>query len=460
MRSILVGFAICCSSLTIASASVADGKKPPATFEEAEGLLARGLLEEAALAHGAFAMNAPRDPRAPRAFVDAAKMNMGLGYLDLASAESNLQTFEYTFVPVNYELWSEMALAMIDGFDDRDDSHSALVLLHRAVTAVGEWTKTAQKKKTDDLQLLREIEIHLRIRLAHMYAAKSDHHGANEEFARIEKTSRELGVWPGKTPPRAKAKFTETMDFIAESLFHTAEAKRFEAERLHLPAYLGKGDRDSVMHFVNGPGTRWIENRRYLVEETVRLYHFIIGVELPKPIPPKPPPPPRESGMIGLLNTGGDPNAPIAYEHDDSLGRDPLEPLPSPKWAIAAAERVGHLWSSYGVEYSRMPVPKEWRTNGMIRTNLSYEELRGEYRHTISDPPYYELKEQAKHAYRECFNLSIQYRIVNEHTHACIRWLSKNYGAEYHDADEFRPPGEFVALGQDARPVPFSAFTR
>lgn len=436
--------------------SFADVPKRAATFEDAEKLLARGMLEEAALVFGAFAKNAPRDAKAPRAFVDAAKLNMGLGYLDFADAEANLQDFENMFVPVNVELWSEMAFAMIDGLFDRHDRQSALVLLNRATTLVADWTKAAKKKKAD-LQLLREMEIRARGRLAHVYARMGDHHGVEAEFARIEKLRSELGVWPGKKAPRTTAKFAETMDFIAEALFHAAEAKRYESERLPLPAYIGNGDRDSVLLFINGPGTRWKENRQYLVEEAQRLYHLVIGVELPKPIPPRPPPPP--SRTIGLL--GGDPNAPIAYYRDDSLGRDPLDPPPSPKWAIAAAERVGYLWASFVREYLRMPIPKPWKMNGMIPgTDLRYEDLRGEYGHTFLESPSEDLKQQAKYAYRECLNLSIRYRIVNEHTRACIRWLSKNYGAEYHEIDDFAPPGEFVAFGQYARPAPLPMFTR
>lgn len=441
----------------MATASFADVPKRAGTFEDAEQFLAQGMLEQAALTHAAFGLNNPKDPRAPRAFVQAAKLNVGLGYLDLASAETTLQDFENTFVPVNAELWSEMAFAMVDGFIDRHDRQSALVLLDRIVKRVAEWTKTAQKKKTGDLQLLREIEIRARGRLAHVYARAGDHQGVDAEFAQIQKLNGELGVWPGKKAPRATAKFAETMDFIAESYFHGAEAKRYESERLPLPAYLGNGDRDSVMLFINGPGTRWKENRQYLVEEAQRLYHLVIGVELPKPIPPKPPPPP--SATIGLL--GGDPNAPIAYYRDDSLGRDPLDPPPSPKWAIAAAERVGYLWTSFVREYIRMPIPKEWAPIGLVPgTDLSYAELRSVYSSGLSESPHYEMKENAKSAYRECLNLSIRYRIVNEHTRACIKWLSKNFGAEYRINDEFTPPGEFVAYGQYARPAPLPMFTR
>lgn len=445
----------------MATASFADVPKRAETFEDAEKLLARGMLEKAALEYGAFAQNAPLDPRAPWAFVESSNLHMRLGYLDFASAEENLQTFENTFVPVNLELWSDLALTMIDGFANRNDRQTALILARRALTIIEDQSKTALKKKSVDLKTWREIEIRTRSRLARFYATVGDHHGSDAEHARIQKIVPELGVWPSKKPPRTTAKFPETMDLIAESFFYVAEAKRREAERLLLPAYIGNGDRDSVLLFINGPGTRWIENRRYLVEEAVRLYHFIIGVELPKPIPPKPPPPPIESGMIGLLNAGGDPNAPIAYDRDDSLGRDPLEPLPSPKWAIAAAERVGSLWASYVREYSRMPIPKPQKLSGPIPgTDLRYEDLRYDYGHSFLEPSAWEFKETAKSAYRECLNLSIRSRIVNEHTRACIKWLSKNFGAEYRVEDEFTPPGEFVAFGQYARPAPLPMFTR
>lgn len=441
----------------LGNSAFAETGKP--SLEDAEKYVARADFENAAHTYGAFAKQHMQDPRAPWASAEAAMLNTRLGHYDVAAAESSLQQFENKFGSAHVESWSEMAFTMVDGFANRRDRANALIVLNRILAVQTKWLLEAEKKRSADVQRLREIEIRARARLAHEYTRAGDHAGAGVEYGRVSEIASKLGVWPGKIAPRATANHPETMDFIAEAFFYAAEQKRFEAERLPLPAYLGKGERDSVMAFVNGQGEQWHKQRKYLVEETNRLYAFVLGLELPKPEPPKPPPPPAPAGTIGLL--GGDPNAPRAPFDTEWLSPvDPLAGPPSPQWAIAAAERVGKLWNDFGRENARMPIPSEWRGMGLVPgTDLRYEELRGEYRSGLAESPYEIAKQQARSAYRYCLDLSIQYRIVNEHTAACIHWLSRNYGAEYHEVDEFTPPGEFVLLGHYARPAPLPQFT-
>jgi tetratricopeptide (TPR) repeat protein len=461
VRPHLITLALLSLTLTIALPASAGGAgQASSSIERAEKLLASGAFDEAAGALEAFARHFPQDPRAPRAFADAAMMNMRLGHLNVFSAESKLSDFENTFVPVNFDLWGEMAFTMIDGFTVRHELENALTLLHRTLTITEAASAEARKKKTADLQTLREIEIRTRGKRARLFSSMGDHRGADTEYARIQKLAAELGVWPGKKPARTTAKYAETIDWIAESFFHIAEQKRHEANRLSLPPYVGKGDRDSVSAFVMGPGEKWYKYREFLVQDAHRLYAFVLGAELPKLEPPKPPPPPSPPGIIGLV--GGDPNAP---EYPSEL--DPFSEYykgaspPSPTWAIAAAERVGSLWSSFVRESRMMPIPKEWSRSPSSRipgTDLTYAEIKAEYINVLDTPDVVQ-KQQAKAAYRYCVELSIKQRIINEHTDACLRWLSRNYGAEYRFIDDLAPPGEFFALGHVARPAPLPLFT-
>lgn len=438
--------------MDLGNSAFAENGKP--SFEEAEKYVARADFENAARTYGAFAEQFGQDPRAPWAFAEAAMLNMRLRRYDASDAETALRQFENKFGPAHVESWSEMAFTMADGFATRRDRPSASIVLNRILTVQAQWLAKAEKKRSVDVQRLREIELRARARLAREYTRAGDHAGGGVEYARVSKIASKLGVWPGKKAARATANHPETMDFIAEAFFYAAEQKRLEAERLPLPAYLGKGDRDSVMAFVNGPGEQWHNQRKYAVESAVYHYVFVLGVEWPKPEPPKPPPPPLPNGMIGLL--GGDPNAPQI-----PILRDPIpSELPSPRWAIAAAERVGKLWSSFGRESLRMPIPAEWKPSGLIPgTDIRYEELRSEFICGIVESSEEILKQEARWAYRYCLDLSIQYRIVNEHTATCIHWLSGNYGAEYHEVDEFMPPGEFVSLKPYARPAPLPKVT-
>lgn len=460
MRSHLLTIPFVFFALTMALPAFAgDAEQASARYEKAAKLVERGALEEAAVAWSQFARDFPKDPRAPRAFADFAILSMRLGHLNAFGAESNLGDFENTFVPVNIDLWAEMAFTMIDGFTDRNESHDALKLLHRTLTITEEWSTAARRKKSADLQTLEEIEIRARGRLARLCTEIGDHRGADAEYARIRKLASGLHVWPGKKEPKTTAKYAETIAIIAGSFFYAAEQKRFEANRLPLPPYIGKGDRDSVLAFINGPGEQWYKRREFLVKEAHRLYMFVLGAEFPKPDPPKPAPP--SNGMITLL--GGDPSGTRMPTH-----LDPMSPYyaalppPSPHWAIAAAERVGRLWTDFRRERLSMPVPTSWKPSPSSKipgTDLTYADLKGEYTHSYVDPPAEELKQEAKTAYRYCLDLALKHRIVNEHTDACIKWLSKNYGAEYHEIDDFAPPGELFALGYVSRPAPLPRFT-
>ncbi|HRI72034.1 MAG TPA: hypothetical protein PK156_47705 [Polyangium sp.] len=451
MRPYLLRAAFALLALTIASSASAESdKKSPPTKELADKLLDRGALAEASRAYAAFAREFPKDPRAPRAFADAVILNSRLKLVDLDIAQSDSSYFENTFVPMNIEVWSEMSFTLIDGFTLRNDSRAARTLLHRTLAVLDDLVAETRKKKTHSLQLLQEIEIGTRRRLARAYTHAGDHKGADAEYARVRKIALDAGVWPNKKPARNKPLCAETMDTIAEALFYAAEQKRFEADHVVMPSYRGMGDRDSVLLFVNGPGRRWYENREYAVKEAHRYYALVVGAELPKPIPPKAAPP--LSDRVDLL--GGDPLAPDMPTENDPFGPDYIgPPVLSPLWAIAAAERVGSLWSNLAREFRTMPVPKEWKQTGLIPgTDLTYEELKGQYI-TLIDPPDETQKMVAKYAYRACLELSIRHRIVNGHTDRCIDWLAQNYGAEYKVVDEFMPPGEFFALGRFTRPA-------
>lgn len=453
MRAFFLAAALFSAALTTSFAAFARD-----VLDDAEKFAATGAFAEASRAYATFAKDAPKDPRAPRAFATAVILNSRLDQVNLDAAYSNMQDFENTFVPVDVDLWADMVFTLVDGFAVRGNGDAARFLLQRAIAARDLMSVEARKKHAGHLQGLREIEIRLRGRLARLFAKMGDHRGADAEYTKIQKLIAELDIWPGKRPPKNRAKHAETLEFMAETFFHFAEEKRFDAERMTLPAYLGAGDRESILQFINGPGARWYENRMYAVEIAFRAYAFVFGSELPKPVPPKPPPPPSSSGTIGLL--GGDPDAPLAptmLEPTSPEYEGP--PFPSAYWAIAAAERMGAIWSNFTQESLRMPIPTQWTATGPIPgTNLTWVELKNAYINAL-DSPGDALKSRAKQAYRLCANLSIRHHIVNGHTQACFHWLAQNVRAEYHENDEFLPQSEFLALGAVSRPLPLPQWT-
>jgi hypothetical protein len=206
-------------------------------------------------------------------------------------------------------------------------------------------------------------------------------------------------------------------DALAESRFFFAERERLRAEGVTLPPYRGSGDRATLLAYYTTDVGPWTVRRSEAIEDATRAYQSVLGVEVPRP-------PPRRWSA-----SGGDPNAPrSAWGRDDSLGADETE-LPSIRWAIAAADRVGWMWADYVHIVRTLPIPTTWPASPGVH---------GEYRMQLDpgDAPYFE---SARRAFKYCLELSRKYRIFDEHTRSCEAWFGRYRRGELVAFDEFFP---------------------
>src|SRR5690606_24701131 len=194
---------------------------------------------------------------------------------------------------------------------------------------------------------------------------------------------------------------------VGEALFFFAEEKRAAAEKIQFPEYKGSGDRDDVLKFVKTKVGDWIQKKRPAIKEAEAEYIKIVE----------------------------------------------LQPVPPPKWVIAAGARVGQMYGKFVAEFRAAPVPKEWKGPGMVPgTDVSYAEILTTYYNSLdeaSEP----IKQQAKAAYKTCLGLSVKHQYFDEYSRACEEWLSKNYPAEYRLIDEFRSAPNRVGSGLSDRPL-------
>jgi hypothetical protein len=170
------------------------------------------------------------------------------------------------------------------------------------------------------------------------------------------------------------------------------------------------------------------------------------------------PPPPPEPGAFALLGSaaGGDPNAPTAsWGRDDSLGDDPLPRVVSIRWSIAALARLAMAWAKFVRQLRELPIPRWPRLHGIVpgTTDVTYEELRGEYVNPIA-PPDEALERRAVEACRRVLALGLQHHFSDDHTRTCELWLSRHRGAEYHVLDEYRPALAPPRAAGDFAPAP------
>ncbi len=86
-----------------------------------------------------------------------------------------------------------------------------------------------------------------------------------------------------------------------------------------------------------------------------------------------------------------------------------LQPVPPPRWVIAAGSRVGEMWGTFVKEFRAAPIPDSMKKDYEIRT--AYYGALDE----ASEPQ----KQQAKGAYDLCLGYSVKYQYFDEYSRAC-----------------------------------------
>lgn len=220
-----------------------------------------------------------------------------------------------------------------------------------------------------------------------------------------------LGLWadPGKAQAQINAlkedqgakdrRLGRALEAVGEAQFFFAEKEREKLDRLTFPAYTGPGDKEAVMKHINTKVKDWYEKKGKAITAAEKEYKKIID----------------------------------------------LQPVPPPRWVIAAGSRVGEMWGTFVKEFRSAPIPKEWKKDDMIR-NAYYNSLD-----EASEP----WKQRAKGASVTCLGYSVKYQYFDEYSRACEVWLAENYKSEFHLIDEFRgaPTRVNSALREQAYPL-------
>jgi tetratricopeptide (TPR) repeat protein len=171
------------------------------------------------------------------------------------------------------------------------------------------------------------------------------------------------------------------LEGVGEAVFFFAEQKRAKVETVKFPAYTGPGDKEKVLKHINEKVAAWIKKKKPLIEEATKEYKKIID----------------------------------------------LEPVPPPRWVIAAGARVGQMWGKFVDEFRAAPIPDYMKKDYELRTAY-YGALDD-----ASEPQ----KQTAKGAFETCLGYSVKYQYFDYFSRSCEEWLAKNYKAEYHLVDEF-----------------------
>ncbi|MCC6214788.1 MAG: tetratricopeptide repeat protein [Polyangiaceae bacterium] len=188
------------------------------------------------------------------------------------------------------------------------------------------------------------------------------------------------------------------LEAVGEALFYFAEQKRAKVDAVKFPEYKGPGTKEEVLKHIQTKVADWIKKKKPLIDEATAEYKKIID----------------------------------------------LQPVPPPRWVIAAGSRVGQMWATFVKEFRAAPIPESFKRD---------TELRQAYFAALdesSEPQ----KQVAKGAYRTCLEYSVKYQYFDEYSRACEAWLAENYKSEYHLVDEFSGSASRVNSTLKERPYP------
>lgn len=155
----------------------------------------------------------------------------------------------------------------------------------------------------------------------------------------------------------------QALTVVGEALFFDATQRRRQALALRPPVLLGAASDPAIRDHLAQRVLPWVQKRRSLGAEAEAAYRKILD----------------------------------------------LQPVPPPRWVIAAASEVGTMIEALPRDLEKLPVPPSIRRDAA---------LSSAYRNALRDALAPEL-ERAKAAYRMCKNLAEKYRHHDAYSRAC-----------------------------------------
>jgi hypothetical protein len=238
--------------------------------------------------------------------------------------------------------------------------------------------------------------------LARAYQNQKRKPQADREYKKV------VGLW--KDPAKAEKAIRDAgggnrelgraLESVGEGLFYFAEQRKAKVDALGFPKYKGKKDKEGITKHIGTKVKDWYIKKQKLIKEVSLEYVKIIN----------------------------------------------LQPVPPPRWVIAAGSQVGEMWGKFVKDFRSAPIPKEWEKDWEIKTAY-YGSL---------DDASAPFKVQAKGAYNICLGYSVKYQYFDEFSRDCEKWLASNYKSEFHLIDEFRGSPNKVNNPLDEQAVPLA----
>jgi len=311
---------------------------------------------------------------ADQALSDAVVLRLGLGQEDQGIDDSN--NFNKYFGARKPAQTAQIAYAIAAHYGEKKDWNNVEKRL-------GGSMKMIDSKATLDI-----------VAQAHALLARADIKLGKETLA-VREYKAVVGLWadpnaavakiqgiPGEDEGSKQRRLGRALEAVGEAMFYFADKEKAKVDKLKFPEYRGNNSKEDVLKHIGTKVKDWIVKKRPLIEKASSEYKKIVD----------------------------------------------LQPVPPPRWVIAAGSRVGEMWGGFVKEFRAAPIPDAFRRDVEIRQTY-YASLD-----EASEPQ----KQQAKSAFEICLGYSVKYQYFDEFSRTCEEWLAQNYKNEYHLVDEFR----------------------
>nr|PZN28744.1 MAG: hypothetical protein DIU78_01935 [Pseudomonadota bacterium] len=311
---------------------------------------------------------------ADQALSDAVVLRLGLGHEELAIEDA--ENFNKYFGRRKPVQTAQIAFAVAAHYGEKKDWAGVIKRLGGSMNLI-------------DKEATLDVRLQAHALLGRAYAKTNKDGPASKEYGIVTKlwSDPKAGVAQiegisGEDAGTKQRRLGRALEAVGEALFFFAEEKKAKVDKVAFPEYKGPGSKEAVLKHIQTKVKDWIGKKRPLIEQATAEYKKIVD----------------------------------------------LQPVPPPRWVIAAGSRVGEMWGTFVKEFRAAPIPDKIKKDYELRTAY-YGALDD-----ASEPQ----KLMAKSAYEVCLGYSVKYQYFDEYSRACEEWLADTYKNEYHLIDEFR----------------------
>jgi tetratricopeptide (TPR) repeat protein len=351
-----------------------------------------------------YAKENPHRKDADKSLSDAIVLRLGLGQEDIAVADVNQYKKDYG--NSNSTETAQIAFAIGAHYADKEDWDNARKALSGAMAMLD--------KAPPDIQ----VQAHASLARAMMHLKQE--RGASGEYDKVRRLWGDGSAAQAKINEAYKSegedqrahRVGKALDAVGEATFFASEDKKHEkVDAIPFPVYKGPGTKDDIKKYTDKTLMPWVQKKRAAIEEVDSEYQKVTE----------------------------------------------LQPVPPPRWVIAAASRAGLMWGNFVDDFRKAPYPKDWDKKGFVPgtgDTLSWADVRADYLEHLDEASEPIKRDKAKPALKRCLDDSVKYQYFDEYSRDCEKWLAKNYKTEYHVVDELRGAPTLSNGGLDDRPPP------